>query len=96
MLVRNYSKPFCIVGFILAEIYMLFVVLAPNTGHDPHRTLLSPMVFESRPAEAAVVPTGYKIGRVLVAGIYFGPAGALVGLGVGLVFSAVVQAVRRK
>lgn len=96
MLVRNYAKPFCIAGFILAEIYMLFVVLAPNTGRPEGRTLLSPMIFEATPAESVAVPTGYKIGRVLVAGIYFGPAGALVGLGVGLVVSAVVQAVRRK
>lgn len=96
MLVRNYAKPFCIVGFVLAEIYMLFVVLAPNTGRPEGRTLLSPMIFEATPTEPEMVPTGYKIGRVLVAGFYFGPAGALVGLGVGLVFSAVVQAVTRK
>ncbi len=96
MLVRNYAKPFCIAGFILAEIYMLFVVLAPNTGHAQHRVLLAPVAFESRAADPALVPTGYKVGRVLVAGMYFGPAGALVGLGVGLVFSAVLQAVRRK
>lgn len=96
MLLRNYAKPFCIVGFILAEIYMLFVVLAPNTGHDPRRALLAPIAIESSAADPAAVPTGYKIGRVLVAGMFFGPAGALVGLGVGLVFSAVVQAVRRK
>jgi hypothetical protein len=96
MLVRNYAKPFCIAGFILAEIYMLFVVLAPNTGRDPSRTLLSPIVIESTTPADPAVPTGYKIGRVLVASIYFGPAGALVGLGVGLAFSAVAQALRRK
>ena len=96
MLVRNYAKPFCIAGFILAEIYMLFVVLAPNTGHDPSRTLLSPMVIESTVAPSTAVPAWYVFVRVGVGALFFGPLGALVGLGLGLLFSALVQAVRRK
>jgi hypothetical protein len=95
MLVRNYAKPFCIAGFILAEIYMLFVVLAPY-GHDQGRGLPAPIPFETNVAAYAPIPPGYMAVRVLVAGIFFGPLGALVGLGVGLIFSAIVQALRRK
>ena len=95
MLVRNYAKPFCIAGFILAEIYMLLVVLAPY-GHDPGRGLLAPIPFETAIAAGTPPPPAYMIGRVLVAGFFFGPLGALVGLGLGLVFSAIVQALRRK
>ncbi len=29
---RNFAKPFSIAGFIAAEIYMIFVVLGPNTA----------------------------------------------------------------
>lgn len=95
MLVRNYAKPFCIAGFILAEIYMLFVVLAPY-GHDGGRSLPMPIPLDTTVAAGTPPPFGYQIGRVLVASVFFGPLGALVGLGIGLVFSAIVQAVRRK
>ncbi len=33
--VRNFAKPFAIAGFILAELYMLFAVLAPNLHGAP-------------------------------------------------------------
>jgi hypothetical protein len=95
MLVRNYAKPFCIAGFILAEIYMLLVVLAPY-GHDPGRGLPAPIPFDTTIAAGTPAPSWYVIGRVLVAGLFFGPFGALVGLGIGLVFSAIVQTLRRK
>lgn len=95
MLVRNYAKPFCIAGFILAEIYMLLVVLAPY-GHDPGRGLPAPIPFEAAVPVGTLPPAGYMVGRVLVAGFFFGPLGALAGLGIGLIFSAIVQALRRK
>jgi hypothetical protein len=96
MLVRNYAKPFCIAGFILAEIYILLVVLAPNLAHDGHRLLPVPIPFETTIAPGTPPPMSYLIGRILVAVIFSGPFGALVGLGLGLIFSAIVQAVRRK
>lgn len=95
MLVRNYAKPFCIAGFILAEIYMLFVVLAPY-GHDQGRGLPAPIPFETTVAPGTPAPLAYVVGRVVVAALFFGPLGALVGLGIGLIFSAIVQAWRRK
>lgn len=95
MLVRNYAKPFCIAGFILAEIYMLFVVLAPY-GHDQGRGLPAPIPFETPVAPFTPPPPYYVAGRVAVAALFFGPAGALVGLGAGLAFSAVLQVWRRK
>ncbi|MGB8170710.1 MAG: hypothetical protein WCF18_24615 [Chthoniobacteraceae bacterium] len=95
MLVRNYAKPFCIAGFILAEIYMLLVVLAPY-GHDQGRGLPAPIPFDTTLAPGTPAPLAYVIGRVLVAGVFFGPLGALVGLGVGLIFSAIAQALRKK
>jgi hypothetical protein len=96
MLVRNYAKPFCIAGFVLAEIYILLVVLAPNFAHDTGRALLAPMPLETTVAAGTPPPLGYLIGRIVVAVIFSGPLGALVGLGIGLVFSALVQAVQRK
>jgi hypothetical protein len=95
MLVRNYAKPFCIIGFILAEIYMLFVVLAPY-GHERGRTMPVPIPMEEATAPLAPVPASHMVARVLVCSIFFGPFGALVGLGAGLAFSGVMQAVRGK
>ncbi len=95
MLFRNYAKPFCIAGFILAEIYMLLVVLAPY-GHDQGRGLPAPIPFDTPMAAGTPAPAIYVAGRILVAALFFGPLGALVGLGIGLVFSAIVQAFRRK
>src|SRR5688500_8141688 len=46
MQVRNLSKPFTIAGFILGEIFMLFVVLAPyRTGAEiPLSSLIGKML----------------------------------------------------
>ncbi|HYR57795.1 MAG TPA: hypothetical protein VEO95_04160 [Chthoniobacteraceae bacterium] len=93
MLVRNYAKPFCIAGFILAEIYMLLVVLAPP-GHDHARELPVPPMIETALPPGSPVPVGYLISRIVALSIFFGPFGALVGLGVGLIFSALVQWLR--
>ncbi len=73
---RNFVKPFSIAGFVAAEIYMLFTVLAPNTAGVP--APLSAMIF-----------------RVLGAALFFGPFGALVGMGIGLLVTGLVNALRR-
>lgn len=96
MLVRNYARPFCIAGFILAEIYILLVVLAPNSGHDAGRGLLAPIAMETGIAPGTPPPTSYLIARIVLAAIFSGPLGALVGLGIGLIVSAIVQALRRR
>ncbi|MEP6672744.1 MAG: hypothetical protein ABJF10_26505 [Chthoniobacter sp.] len=92
---RNLAKPFAIAGFILAEIYMLFTVL----GHYGHETQLLP----APPlAEAVAVPAGTppplsaKITRVVVCAVFFGPFGALVGTGVGLLVSGLRGDFRQK
>jgi hypothetical protein len=93
MLLRNYAKPFCIAGFILAEIYMLLVVLAPP-GQDHSHTLPMPPMIESTLPAGAPVPVGHLIGRIAAGAIFFGPFGALVGLGLGLIFSGLMQWLR--
>lgn len=91
MLVRNYAKPFCIAGFIVAEIYMLLVVLAPY-GHKPSRGLPAPIPFKQASVAPGTPPPPSAVTmRIAVCAIFFGPFGALVGLGVGLVFSAAAQ-----
>lgn len=93
MLVRNYAKPFCIAGFILAEIYMLLVVLAPP-GHEAARALPVPAMLDSTLPSGSPVPAAHIAARILASAIFFGPFGALAGLGIGLVFSAIVQWLR--
>jgi hypothetical protein len=94
MLVRNYAKPFCIAGIILAEIYMLLVMLAPY-GHEG-RPLPAPIPFEDTVAPGAPIPGWYLAVRILVGSVFFGPLGALVGLGIGLIFSGLMQWWRRR
>ncbi len=69
---RNVTKPFTIAGFILGEIYMLYVVLAPYQSGAP-------------------VPLVGKIYRVLGASFFFGPFGAAIGLGIGLLVGALLR-----
>jgi len=88
-MVRNYAKPFCIAGIVLAEIYMLLVMLAPY-GHGG-RALPAPIPFDDGIAAGAAIPGWYMATRILVGAVFFGPLGALVGLGVGLVFSGLVH-----
>ena len=91
MLVRNYAKPFCIAGFILAEIYMLLVVLAPY-GHEQGRRLPMPIPFEEPNIPAGTPrPPGATVTTIVVLAVFMGPFGALAGLGVGLLFSAALQ-----
>ncbi len=91
---RNLAKPFAIAGFILAEIYMLFTVLAPY-GRETHPL---PMPIP----EAETIPVGtpppmdVKITRVLVSSVFFGPLGAVAGTGVGLLISGLLGDFRRK
>ncbi len=92
---RNLAKPFAIAGFILAEIYMLFTVLG-NYGHTAAQLPAPPL------AEAPGIPAGTppplsaKITRVVVCSVFFGPFGALVGTGVGLLVSGLLGDFRQK
>ena len=95
MLARNYAKPFCIAGFILAEIYMLLLVLAPY-GHDVRRRLPAPIPIKAPATADTRIPPSALATRIVVSAFFFGPFGALVGLGAGLVFSGIVQVIRRE
>ncbi len=91
---RNLAKPFSIIGFILAEIYMLFTVLGPySTEVHP---LPMPPLAEAPVAAHTPAPLSAKITRVFVCAIFFGPFGALVGTGVGLLASGLRGDFRQK
>ena len=84
----------CVVGFVLAEIYMVFVVLGPIKPGLPGRMIIQKEMIP--PIEGAVPgappPLGTRVMQVGVAAVFFGPFGACVGLGVGLL----IEGARRK
>ena len=85
---RNLAKPFAIASFILAEIYMLFTVLGPY-GHETH-VLPFPIPETTVVAPGTPPPLSAVILRCFVSAIFFGPFGALVGGGVGLLASGLL------
>lgn len=86
---RNLAKPFAIAGFILAEIYMLFTVLG-NYGRQSDPLPAPPLAeVANAPKPGTPPPLKAKLVRVVVCSIFFGPFGALVGMGVGLVASGI-------
>lgn len=90
---RNLAKPFAIAGFILAEIYMLLAVLAPY-GRETH-ALQVPIPERAPLAALTPPPTDAKVTRVLVAAVFFGPFGAIVGTGLGLLTSGLLGDFRK-
>ena len=91
---RNLAKPFAIVGFILAEIYMLFAVLAPY-GRENHPLPMPIPEVDTVPVHTPP-PTSVKIERVLISAVFFGPLGAVAGTGIGLLVSGLLGDFRRK
>jgi hypothetical protein len=91
---KNLVKISTIVGFVLAEIYMALVVLAPNVpGYQTSRMIIPK---ESIPAVEGVAPgakppVSAQIERLAVCAIFFGPFGAFAGLGVGLLLEGARQ-----
>jgi hypothetical protein len=91
---RNLAKPFAIAGFILAEIYMLLTVLGPYSQVVRPPPMPIPEIHN--------VPSGTKpplsaqIQTTLIAALFFGPFGAIVGTGLGLVVSGIRGDFRRK
>lgn len=80
-------------GFFLAEIYMVFTVLAPNIPGAPIVTRLIIPVSQIPKSDVPLgtpPPLSAKITRVLIAGFFFGPFGAMAGLGVGLLIAAAI------
>ena len=86
-----------IAGFVLAEVYMAFVVLAPTrSGPPPPTRMIIPEAMipkvegvapGTRPPPMAVVT------RLAVSAFFFGPFGACVGLGAGLLLEGARQKV---
>ncbi len=100
---RNVTKPFSIAGFILGELYMLYTVLAPQHGgatpfdvvflaSTSAASIAGPFQFFAllTPLYTAAPPVGFQIWAVLSAGLFFGPFGALIGMGLGLLVGAVL------
>ena len=77
---------------------MLFVVLAPNAPGKTSRMLIPEVLIpkDHGVAPGTPPPLGTKVKRILVAGFFFGPFGALAGLGVGLLLEGLRQSVTRK
>jgi hypothetical protein len=93
---RNLAKPFAIAGFLLAEIYMLFTVLGPY-GRETHALPIPIPVPQTETVPALTPPPAKaKVTRVLIASIFFGPLGAVVGTGVGLLVSGMLGDFRQK
>jgi len=92
---RNLAKPFAIAGFILAEIYMFFTVLG-NYGQEAQRLPAPPLAEAVEVPAGTPPPTSAKVTRVFVCAIFFGPFGALVGTGVGLLVSGLRGDFRQK
>jgi hypothetical protein len=85
----------CIVGFVLAEIYMVFIVLAPYRPGPPGRTRMiipkemMPKIEGAVPGEKP--PAGVLAMKLAVCAFFFGPFGACVGLGAGLLIEGARQ-----
>lgn len=91
---KNLVKIASIIGFILAEFFMLAVVLAPNKpGVNESRMFIPKSAIPPVEgiAPGAKPPVKAVIIRVCVGAVFFGPFGALVGMGVGLLINGVMQ-----
>ena len=71
---------------MLAEIYMVFAVLAPYSPGEPARMIIpKEMIPKIEGAVPGVPPPpGALAMKLAVSAFFFGPFGAFVGLGVGL------------
>ena len=94
----NLVKTCSILGFVLAEIYMVFVVLAPNRPGRVSRMLIPEVLIpkDHGIALGTEPPASAKMKRILVGAFFFGPFGAMAGLGVGLVLEGVRQRFGRR
>ena len=89
MRARNYTKSFSIAGLILGEFIMLYTVLAPKRQGPPIHINV-PMEASTLPPDTAT-PAGALILELAVSSIYFALFGALVGLGIGLLVTGLLQ-----
>ena len=95
---RNRIIKICsIVGFVLAEIYMVFVVLAPYRPGmaTPTRPFIPlEMIPKVEGVAPGTQPTPRELAmKLAVCAFFFGPFGAFVGLGAGLLIEGARQKV---
>jgi len=90
---NNVVKICCIVGFVLAEIYMVFAVLAPSRPGPPTRMIIPKEMIPNVEgvAPGTPPPPGALAMRLVLASFFFGPFGACVGLGAGLLLEGARQ-----
>lgn len=91
---RNRIIKICsIIGFVLAEVYMVFVVLAPYSPGPPMRMIIPkemiPKIEGAVPG--APPPPGVLAMKLAVCAFFFGPFGACIGLGAGLLIEGARQ-----
>ncbi len=86
---RNYTRIFSIAGLVLGEIYMFYVVLAPKHRGAPIPINI-PVPLATLPAGTAT-PAGAHIMELVLLSPFFGIFGALVGLGIGLLVTGLLQ-----
>lgn len=86
---RNYTKISSITGIVLGEIYMLYTVLAPYRKGPPIPISI-PMPHDLIPADTAI-PLGALLLKIALCSVFFGLFGALVGLGIGLLITGLLQ-----
>ena len=87
---RNLAKPFSIAGILLAEVYMVFTVLAPyRKGVGPPLAMPLP-VEPTTIAAGAPIPLDALLIKLAVGAVFFGMFGALVGVGIGLLISGML------
>ena len=89
----NVIKICCIIGFVLAEVYMVFAVLAPYRPGAPARMIIpASMIPKIEGVEPGAPPPPAAMAMKLAASaFFFGPFGALVGLGAGLLIEGARQ-----
>lgn len=90
---KNLVKIATIAGFILAEIYMVWVVLAPYRPGKASRMFVPEYLIpkEANVAPGTQPPTSVTITRLAVCAFFFGPFGAMAGCGVGLLLEGLRQ-----
>jgi hypothetical protein len=95
---KNLVKICSIVGFFLAEIYMVFAVLAPYSPGKASRMFVPEALIPEEPnvAPGTQPPLRVQITRLAVCAIFFGPFGAMVGCGIGLLLDGARRALRKE
>lgn len=83
---KNLVKICSIAGFVLAEIYMVFAVLAPYSPGKAPRMFVPEFMIpkDAKVAPGTQPPWSVTATRLAVCAFFFGPFGAMAGCGVGL------------